>query len=109
MDQSLIEELMAENFPWVELHERNWENVHDGEGPKLEAIANLLQVHIGTPEVLVLVLSEPEVAAVKSLAEAPGFIGQHVLKGRIHVSNPQFTGFVVIQPIGVATGWSAAT
>jgi hypothetical protein len=107
MERSQIEELMAENFPWVESHEREWENVHDGKLPKLEAIAKLLQLYIGAPEVLVLVLSDPEVAAVVSLAEAPQFIGQHVLKGRIHVSDPEFTGFVVVQPIGVATGWRA--
>jgi hypothetical protein len=105
MNLSQIEELMAANFPWVEGHECDWENVHDGEKPKLEAIARLIETHIRTSEVLVLVLAEPDVGGVMSTTEAPAFIGNYVLKGRIHIADAQFSGFVVIVPTGVATGW----
>jgi len=106
MTPPTVAELMAEHFPWVESHEREWLNVHDGTTPKLEEIAKLIERHIDAQAVLVLVLSEPEVAAMVKTTEAPAFIGSHILKARIHVANPQFTGFLVIQPTGVATGWN---
>jgi hypothetical protein len=100
-----IEELMADHFPWVEPHEREWQNIHDGTRPKLGAISRLLALHIGTPEVLVLILGDRNVGTLVKASEAPTFIGSYVLRGRIHVANPQFTGFVVVQPTGVAAGW----
>jgi hypothetical protein len=107
MEQPEIEQLMGVNFPWVESHERDWENVHDGQAPKLEAIAGLLRRYIDGPEVLIEVLNESDLVAVKSLSDAPRFIGENVLKGRIHITDRKLTGFVVVQPIGVATGWRA--
>jgi hypothetical protein len=102
-----IEELMSQNFPWVESHEREWENVHDGAKPKLESISRLLESNIGQTDMFVQVLGDSDVAALVSAEEAPSFVAGFVLKGRIHVTNRQFTGFVVIQPIGVAAGWRA--
>ena len=103
-----IEDLTSSQFPWAHPEDHVWVNVHDGQGPKVDVIAQLLNLHVGSPEVLVHVLgagTDSEVAVSKSAAEAPAFIGAYVLRGRIHVTNPEFTGFVVIDPIGVATGW----
>jgi hypothetical protein len=104
-----IEELTSSRFPWAHPEDHVWINVHDGQGPKVDEIAQLMNLHIGSSEVLIHVLAasaiDSEVTAEKCAADAPAFVGAYVLKGRIHVTNPEFTGFVVIDPIGVATGW----
>jgi len=106
-----IEDLTSARFPWAHPEDHVWINVHDGQGPKVNEIAQLLHLHIGSSEVLIHVLGESvagsDVAVEKCAADAPAFVGAHVLKGRIHITNPEFTGFVVVDLIGVATGWKA--
>jgi hypothetical protein len=105
MDSASLEELMSENFPWIEPEDCSWQNVHDGHAPKLEAISAMLAENVGTGDVLLHVLGKPEVFAQMPASEAPGLISRHIFGGRIHASNREFSGFLVIMPIGVATAW----
>ena len=104
-----IEDLTSARFPWAHPEDHAWINVHDGQGPKVNEIAQLLDLHIGSSAVLIHVLgscaNDSEVAVEKCAADAPAFVGDYVLKGRIHITNPEFSGFVVVDAIGVATGW----
>jgi hypothetical protein len=105
MDSAALEDLMAQNMPWIEPEDYSWHDMHDGRAPRVEAIAAMLSVSVGTGEVFVHILAEPDVYAQVNASEAPEFIGRHVLRGRIHVSNPAFNGFLVVMSNGVATAW----
>ncbi|MGZ5182965.1 MAG: hypothetical protein ACXWC2_21015 [Ramlibacter sp.] len=108
MDQELLADLMAKNFPWAHPEDHTWSNVHDGVDPKTRLISEMLRESVGAGEVLVHVLRGEDVYAEVAAADAAEFIGRHVLAGRIHASNRNFTGFLVVAETGVATAWKAS-
>jgi hypothetical protein len=99
--------LDLEDFYWLEpwAHWDAWENVHDGKHAKLDAISRLLKRHIDAAEVVVLVQGDPCLGAVLPQAEAPDYIGSHILEGDIQISDIRFQSFVFISRCGVAMGW----
>ena len=100
-------ERVALEFPpvWPRRPEWKWVNVHDGMTPKLDAISDLLESSINSSEVVVIVHSEPGIAAVLSKTSAVGYIAQHVIQYEIQASDPLFTCFVAVSRAGVGTGW----
>jgi len=109
MSPTEIYDEFAIEFPavWPEDHE--WENVHDGQAAKLDAISGLLDRYISSSEVVVIVHSNPGVGAVLPRERAAGYIAGYVLAHEIQVSDPLFTCFVAVSCSGVATGWAAAS
>ena len=91
-------------FPPVCPEDHEWENVHDGQVAKMEAISDLVSRHISGPEVVV-VLHHLQIAAKMPKANAAIFVAEHVLCGEIQISDPEFKSFVAIAQSGVATGW----
>jgi len=108
MDEELLADLMAQNFPPCEPEDHAWSNVHDGAAPKTRVISEMLRANVGAGHVLVHVLRDEDVYAEVTASEAAEFIGRHVLEGRIHASNLDFSGFLVVMPNGVATGWKSS-
>jgi len=100
---SLYEEVSIE-FPPVCPEDHEWENVHDGQAAKVEAISNLLSRHISGPEVVV-VIHHLQIAEKMPKANAAVFVAGHVLSGEIQISDPEFKSFVAIAQSGVATSW----
>jgi hypothetical protein len=102
------EEVVME-FPLVHPEDHEWVNVHDGRAPKLEAIAGLVDRYINSPEVVVIVHSEPGIGATLPKASVARYIAGHILKHEIVVSDSLFACFVAVSCSGVATGWHLAT
>lgn len=69
----------------------------------VEVLSALLKQHVASESVVVLVHSEPGVAAAIPIEAAANYIGPHVLKHEVQVSDPRFTRFVSISKSGVAT------
>lgn len=106
MNPRRIHDLMRLNFPAVNHAAREWVVVLGVQGADLEAIAALLLRYIAVPDVLVEVnRKEGALLPIKGAVE---FIARHIGEGEIHVSDRQFTGFVVVAQNGVATGWRPA-
>ena len=93
-------------FPplWPLMPEWEWVNVHDGQVPMLKVIAGLLNQHIGTQEVVILVHSEPGVAVTLPIESAAKYVATHILQHEIQVSDPLFEHFVSVSKTGLATG-----
>jgi len=109
MSPAEIYDEWAIQFPavWPEDHE--WENVHDGKAAKLDAISGLLDRYISSPEIVVIVHSDPGAGAVLPRESAASYIAEYVLAHEIQASDPLFSCFVAVSRSGVATGWLAAT
>ena len=100
---ALYEEVCTE-FPTFYPEDHEWENVHDGQEAKLNAISSLISRHIKAHKLLVVV-HHLQIAAEVSKESAVAFVAKPVLSGEIQISDPEFTSFVVISESGVATGW----
>jgi len=107
MTQTELYDQVAIEFPWAWPQDPRWVwvNVHDGKAPKLNAISDLLERYIGSSEVVVVVHSEPGIAAVLPKRSAVSYIAGHVLEHEIQASDPLFTCFVTVSRSGVGTGW----
>ena len=104
----IYEEAFERSDPvWPEDHE--WENVHDGQVPRVADIARLIERHINASEVIVLVHTPVGIGARLARDRAANYIANHVLEADIQVSDPLYTCFVAILRSGVATGWAKAT
>ena len=103
-------ELYAEvaiEFPamWPQSPQWVWVNVHDGSAPQLNVLTALLERHISSSEVIVIVHSEPGIGAAMPKGSAAGYIARYILHYEVQVSDPLFTSFVAVSRTGVATGW----
>jgi hypothetical protein len=96
---------IALRFPslWPMMPEWQWVNIHDGREPTLEAISALLERHLGSSSVVVVVHSEPGTAVTLPIDTAPSYIAPYVLQHDVQVSDPLFERFVSISTTGVAT------
>lgn len=109
MNPTAVYDDLAREFPPVHSEDHEWVNVHDGQAPNLGAMFDLVEHHIPSPEVVVVVHCEPGVAAVLPKADVVGYVAGHVLKHEIQMSDPLFNCFVAVSRSGVATGWRKAT
>lgn len=96
---------MRKHFPPVDSVNREWINVADTAGIRVQLLLELMDKNINSEEVLVEL--HRKVGAYLPKSKAVEFIAQHIGQGEIRVANRDFTGFVVIALNGVATGWSA--
>jgi hypothetical protein len=98
-------EEVARKFPalWPSMPQWTWVNVHDGETPKLDLLADLLERHIATAEVVVVVHATPGTAAKISIREVIEHLAPHILMHEIQVSDPGFERFLSVSLAGTAT------
>lgn len=96
---------IALRFPclWPVLPEWQWVNIHDGREPKLEAISALLEQHLGSSSVVVVVHCDPGIAVTLPIDAAPNYIAPYVLRHEVQFADPLFDRFVSISTTGVAT------
>ena len=106
----LYEKLVLE-FPatWPTSPEWDWMNVHDGTAPNLKELRTVLDHHIQSTEVAVLVHSNPGVGAILGKEQAIRFMAKHILRYEIQAADPLFESFILIAESGAATGWSSST
>lgn len=102
-------EEIATQFPatWPTDPQWTWVNVHDGVEPRLDVLLATLDRYIHSAEVVVVAHSTPGTAFRLSKEAACQFIGSHLLKSEVQVTDPQFRSFVLVSTSGVATGWSS--
>ncbi len=86
---------------------REWKNVMDRDGLRVDALATLIKQHITDEEVLVEV--HRKLGNYLPVEEAIRFISEHVGKGEIKITDRAFKAFVVVAINGVATGWEATS
>ena len=105
MNPAELYEEVARKFPalWPSMPQWTWVNVHDGEAPKLELLAALLESCIATPEVVVVVHATPGTAVRMSRRGVIDYLAPHVLKHEIQVSDPGFKSFLSVSLTGTAT------
>ena len=105
MNPAELYEEVARQFPalWPSMPQWTWVNVHDGETPKLELLAALLQRCIATPEVVVVIHATPGTAARMPRREVIDYLAPHVFKHEIQVSDLGFKSFLSVSLAGTAT------
>jgi hypothetical protein len=84
-----------------------WVNVHDGVATKFSELRAVLDRHIPSPVVVVLVHSNPGVAVTLNKESACRYIDEHILQHEIQVADPRFESIVLVGVSGVATGCEA--
>ena len=84
--------------------EWKWVSIHDGFSPNLSTLNRLIEGLIKSDEVIVIVHSESGIAKKLSKQNAVNFFLEYILLYDIQVSDPNFSCFVSISRIGVATG-----
>jgi hypothetical protein len=105
MEPTALYEELATSFPsmWPQMPNWKWVNVHDGQEPKTELLSELVDDTLQSPEVIVLVHSEPGVAVRLPREAAAQYIAQFLLKCDIQVSDAHLSRFVSVSAYGVAS------
>jgi len=96
---------MRQHFPAVSGQHRDWRNVAETSGIRVDDIRQLMDQYIQSDDVLVEV--HRRIGNYLPKVDAVSFIAQHIGQGEIRVADRDFTGFVVVAVNGVATGWRA--
>ncbi len=97
-----INTLMNAHFPVIAGEKHDWVNVQDRDGPRVEALLEILKKYITTDDLLINI-NRKEGARLSSQDAIP-FICSHMGKAPIRISNRDFTQFVLIASNCVATG-----
>jgi hypothetical protein len=103
MNTRRVHELMRAHFPAFDAVNHEWENMHDGKAPRLDALDRLLRGTFDAAEVLIEV--HRKLGDSLPLNQAAAYIGAHIGQGQIRVADREFTSFVVVESNGVATAW----
>lgn len=105
MNAAELYDELAISFPplWPESPKWTWINVHDGQGPNLQAISEIVDRTLSSSKVIVLVHSEPGVATWLPREEVARYVAQFILKHEVQVSDPQLNRFVSVNRHGLAT------
>ena len=77
--------------------------VADGDGLRRDIVQGLVQRYIASDVLLVEV--HRKAGGLLPLAQALDFVASRVGKGRALLTDREFTGFVMIESNGVASGW----
>lgn len=104
MNPRRVHELMREHFPDRPASASGWVVASDEQGLRVEVLRRLVSQHIGSHELVVE--ANRKAGDLLSLDQALEFVAQHLGRGRIRLSNRLFSGFVVIELNGVASGWA---
>ena len=83
--------------------EWNWVSIHDGFAPNLSTLNLLIERVIKSDEVIVIVHSETGIAKKLLKQNVVNFFLEYILLYDIQVSDPNFSCFLSISRIGVAT------
>lgn len=105
MNATELYDELATSFPplWPQSPAWNWTNVHDGQNPDVEAIAELVSRTFVSSNVVVLVHAEPGVATWLPVQEAARYVAQFVMKHEVQVAESQLDRFVSVSIHGLAT------
>ena len=76
MNPRRVHQLMLQGFPAFDAVDLEWVNMHDGQAPRLQELAEMLVRYIKAPEVLVEV--HRKLGAFLPVEEAVTFIGSHI-------------------------------
>jgi hypothetical protein len=98
-----INTLMNEHFPKFSAEKQDWVNVQDRDGPRSEALLEVIKKHITTDDLLINI--NRQFGARLPMQDAISFICSHMGQAQIRISNRDFTQFVVVASNCVATGW----
>jgi len=105
MEPTELYEGLAISFPlmWPQDPKWVWVNVHDGVKLKVEILLELVNRTLKSPEVILLIRSDPGVALRVAREEVAEHIAKFILRYDIQLSDPQLNHFVSISSHGVAT------
>ena len=98
-----INTLMNEHFPKFSAENQDWVNVQDRDGPRSEALLEVIKKYITTDDLLININRKS--GARLSTQDAIPFICSHMGQAQIRICNRDFTQFVVVASNCVATGW----
>lgn len=105
MNPRRVHELMAANFPLVELVTLNWVNVLEADGTiRTEVLNRLIDEFIHADDILVEV--NRKLGDLKPRDQVIPYVREHIAKGQIRMAGRDFHGYVLIGMNGVAAGWS---
>ena len=94
---------MNEHFPKFSAEKQDWVNVQDRDGPRIDALLEVIKKHITADELLINI--NRKFGARLPTLEAIPFICSHLGTAQIRISNRDFTQFVLVASNCVATGW----
>lgn len=104
MNPRRVHALMRDHFPERPKSATDWVVAVDEQGLRLSVLQDLMRRFIGPDQILVE--ANRKVGGMFSLLAAIDFVSAQACKGRILLANREFTGFVVVESNGVASGWS---
>jgi hypothetical protein len=104
MNPRRVHELMRQNFPERPRTASDWVVASDGQGLRVDVLRDLLRRHI--PSDSLIVQAHRKAGDLLPFDQAIDFVSRHVGASRIRLSDRNFTGFVVVEANGVASGWS---
>jgi len=104
MNPRRVHALMREHFPKRPESASEWVVVVDEQGLRVSVVEGLVRRYIAAD--LVLVEANRKVGDMLTIPAAIDFIAAHANKGPILIADREFSGFVVVESNGVASGWS---
>ncbi|WP_431262618.1 hypothetical protein ACQ859_21150 [Roseateles chitinivorans] len=104
MNPRRVHELMREHFPERPKSASEWVVAIDEQGLRVSVLEDLVRRYIAAD--LVLVEANRKIGGMLAIPAAIDFVAAHANKGRILLANREFSGFVVVESNGVASGWS---
>ncbi|CAN7227648.1 hypothetical protein [Rhizobacter sp. LjRoot28] len=107
MNPRRVHDLMRQGFPERPVTASDWVVASDGDGLRLDVVQRLVREHIASDTLLVE--ANRKVGGLFLVSQAFDFVASNVGRGRILMTDREFTGFVVIESNGVASGWAERT
>ena len=104
MNPRRVHELMRQGFSGRPTTASDWAVAVDGHGLRLDVVQHLVRDHIASDVLLVEV--NRKVGGLFPVSQALDFVASNVGKGRVLLTDREFTGFVLIESNGVASGWA---
>lgn len=104
MNPRRVHELMRQRFPDRPATASDWVVAADREGLRFDVVQRLVRQHIVSD--VLLVEAHRKAGGLFPMKQALDFIASNVDKRRILLTDREFTGFVLIESNGVASGWS---
>lgn len=105
MNPRRVHELMRAHFPERPESATEWVVAIDEQGLRVSVLEGLVRRYISADSLLVE--ANRKAGGMFPLPAAIDFVAAHANKGRILLTNREFSGFVVVESNGVASGWSA--
>ena len=107
MNPRRVHALMNARFPQVELVTLTWVNILEAHGTiRSDALSALIDEFIHAQDILVEV--NRKIGDLKSREQVIPYVQEHVGKGQVRMTGPDFQGYILIGTNDVATGRPSA-